>query len=226
MLFLSAPPPPSQFNLCKWGLKKQPAADIFSNSLLKKSALETQYIAWYHFQVTLILELISKNLLLPKSLSLLLRLQNHCLEKQRAFLFLFLCYYLRTTWSTPPEINFVGAWAAISFINLSYFLLILCFYSVSLDNLLLLVFLEDFGCLLGLLDWSFVRRVLWNFFCATETEAFDSFPSIFLASENQGINEMLKRNRYFKVVEDKGKGTWKRETEEGMRAVSPNWLKN
>lgn len=79
-----------------------------------------------------------------------------------------------------------------------------CFNSVSLDNVLLLMFLEDLGYFLALLDWGFVRRVLWNFYCTIETEALlDSFPSIFLTSENQAINEVLKGNRCFKVVEDK-----------------------
>lgn len=98
---------------------------------------------------------------------------------------------------------------------------------MSLDNLLLLMFLEGFGCLLCLLDWGFVRRVLWNFFCTTGTEALlDSFPSIFLTLENQGIDERVKRNRYFKGVEGKDKGTRRRETTEELRAASPNWLKN
>lgn len=85
------------------------------------------------------------------------------------------------------------------------------------------MFSDSFGCLLGLLDWGFMRRVLWDFFGTTDTEALlDNFPSIFLTSENRGINEMLKRNRYFKVVEDKDRGTRIKEKKGEVRAVSPN----
>lgn len=81
-----------------------------------------------------------------------------------------------------------------------------CFYCVSLGNVLLLMFLEEFGYFLALLDLGFVRRVFWNFYCTIEREPLlDSFPSVFLTSENQAINEMPKGKRYFKVVEDKAR---------------------
>lgn len=50
--------------------------------------------------------------------------------------------------------------------------------------------------------WAF----FWNFYCTIEREPLlDSFPSVFLTSENQAINEMPKGKRYFKVVEDKAR---------------------
>lgn len=65
--------------------------------------------------------------------------------------------------------------------------------------------------------------MLWNFFCKTATDALlDNFPSIFLTSENQMINEILKRDRYFKVVEDKNTSTRRRGKKEEAGAVSPN----
>lgn len=68
--------------ICASGkLKKQPAADAFSHCLLKKSALEAQNITHCHFQVTVTLQLLSWNCLVPKDLSLLLKLKNTSLEK-------------------------------------------------------------------------------------------------------------------------------------------------
>lgn len=48
---------------------------------------------------------ISQNLLLPKCLFLPLQAEkSFFFWEVEEFLFLFLCYLLRTTWSTPPEI--------------------------------------------------------------------------------------------------------------------------
>lgn len=75
----------AQLDLSEWELKKQPAADAFSISLLKKSALEAQCIIPCHFQVTITLQPLSWNCLIPKDPSLLLKLKNTSLEKYRAF---------------------------------------------------------------------------------------------------------------------------------------------
>lgn len=93
----------SQFDACKQELKKQPAADAFSNAFLEKSALETQYIVHYMFQVNFIIGTSYFSEPSHPQMSLNFKDDESLLSRDiEDFLFLSLCHHLRTPRSTNP----------------------------------------------------------------------------------------------------------------------------